>query len=121
MAIKRVKNGETFWVFPGGGIDDGEDHKEALVRECQEELGLDVEVLDLMSEYTFNNETLGEQKEYFYNCNIIGGELGTGDGPEYNQTEPNSRNKGSYEPAWIKLKGAANLDVRPTEIRNKLL
>jgi ADP-ribose pyrophosphatase YjhB (NUDIX family) len=121
LTIKRVKNDQTFWVFPGGGVDEGEEYKKALIRECEEELGLEVEVLDLMSEYTFNNETLGEQKEYFYNCNILGGELGTGNGPEYNQTEPNSRNKGSYEPVWIKLSELADFNLRPAEIKNELL
>jgi ADP-ribose pyrophosphatase YjhB (NUDIX family) len=121
LAIKRVKNEETYWVFPGGGVENQEDQKEALVRECKEELGLIVEVLDLFDEYVFDNETLGEQKEFFYNCKIIGGELGTGDGPEYNQDEQNSRNKGTYEPIWISLEEFLKLDIRPVEIKNKLI
>ncbi|KKQ01845.1 MAG: MutT/Nudix, partial [Candidatus Moranbacteria bacterium GW2011_GWD2_36_198] len=26
LVIKRIKNGETYFVFPGGGVDDGESH-----------------------------------------------------------------------------------------------
>lgn len=118
LAIKRIKNGETYWVFPGGGVEDGENYESALKRECKEELGLEVEVLELMFEYPFINKKFGEQKEYFYTCKIIGGELGTGDGPEYDQ---NSHNKGSYEPGWIKLSDLKNLDVRPATIKNNLL
>ncbi|EKE19582.1 MAG: MutT/NUDIX family phosphohydrolase [uncultured bacterium] len=117
LTIKRVKGGETYWVFPGGGVENGENHVEALKRECKEELGLDVEVLELMFEYTFANTKFGEQEEYFYRCEILSGDLGTGDGPEY--TQP-SIETGSYEPMWMKLNEMKNLDVRPSEVKEKL-
>lgn len=33
-----------FWEFPGGKVEPGEDPRAAVVRECQEELGCEVEV-----------------------------------------------------------------------------
>lgn len=118
LTIKRVRGHEIFWVFPGGGVDEGESHVEALKRECQEELGLKVEVFELVFEFPFMNKKFGEQKEYFYRCDIISGELGTGDGPEYTQA---SAENGSYEPIWVRLNELEKMDVRPLAVKASLM
>ena len=37
-----------WWEFPGGKIDAGESHQQALTREIMEELNADIEVRDLL-------------------------------------------------------------------------
>lgn len=39
----HVKN-HNYYKLPGGGIEEGEDIKTALDRECEEELGIEVEI-----------------------------------------------------------------------------
>jgi len=37
---------ENYYKLPGGGIEEGEDKMTALYRECQEEIGCDVEIVN---------------------------------------------------------------------------
>ncbi len=46
---------EFLWEFPGGKIP-GESPEECLVRECREELEIDIEVLDLFEQTTLYPE-----------------------------------------------------------------
>jgi len=43
------------WEFPGGKIDSGESDQEAVVREMQEEFGIQVSVLDKITSGTFKH------------------------------------------------------------------
>lgn len=52
--IKRTKDDAEYYVFPGGGIKDGETKKEAAEREAWEELGVKVKVGKYFSEVAFN-------------------------------------------------------------------
>lgn len=118
LIIKRVKKDSVYFVFPGGGVEESDkDKKTALIRECKEELGVDVEVLELIIKNSFFRKDEGEQREYFYKCNIIGGKLGTGDGPEFQE---NSDYEGTHELEWIKISELGNFDIRPVEVKTEL-
>jgi 8-oxo-dGTP diphosphatase len=39
-----------YWEFPGGKIEESESHEQALIREIQEEMGVDIEVGDLVAD-----------------------------------------------------------------------
>lgn len=43
---------EELWTLPGGGLDHGEDPRDAVVREVREETGLDATVSDLARVYS---------------------------------------------------------------------
>lgn len=112
--IERNRAGQIYYLFPGGGVDEGETHEEAAVREAHEELGLEVELEGLMADLTFR----GNRQTYF-RARVTGGEFGTGTGPEMD-ISADSR-LGSYKPVWLPLEEAVRLDTRPIELCEALL
>ena len=59
------------WEFPGGKVDPGEAHELALMREIQEELGVQVAVGELILLTTHAYKDV-EVTLYFYACELLG-------------------------------------------------
>lgn len=117
LAIKRVKENETYWILPGGGVEAGESDIEALVRECKEEVGVEVKVGEFVLEDDFYWK--GElEKIYFHKCKILSGKIGTGEGPEFQE---NSNYEGTFQIEWLDVKDLGNYDLRPMKLKSKLL
>jgi 8-oxo-dGTP diphosphatase len=101
-----VRDGRTYFVFPGGGIDSGETPADAAVRRAREELGVRV-VLGprlLIEQYH-------EQTVHYFSALVVRGEFGTGTGAEIRTSGTTDR--GTYEPVWMELTELPHYDVRP--------
>ncbi|MCB9421229.1 MAG: NUDIX domain-containing protein [Ardenticatenaceae bacterium] len=48
LLIDRQRNGRSYYVIPGGGVEPGESLAQAAIREAREELSLDVELGPLL-------------------------------------------------------------------------
>ena len=59
-------------------------------------------------------------KEYFFLCEYVDGEFGTGDGEEYSNN-PKYIDAGEHIPEIVKQEDIANLVLLPLEIKEKLL
>jgi 8-oxo-dGTP diphosphatase len=105
-AIERVRDGLTYHVLPGGQVDGGESTAEAARREAFEELGVMVKVRGLVAVVHFGDST----QQYFL-AEPIGGEFGTGAGPEMGS--PAESERGSYRAVWLPVGELVVRDLRP--------
>lgn len=69
LAVKYLEEGKVFYALPGGGQETGEPLHRNLLRECREELGIDVKIGDLI----FVREWLDEERhvhqiEFIFEC-----------------------------------------------------
>lgn len=121
LLMHRIKHGHEYWVFPGGGVDDADKSLEyGLKRECLEELGVEVEVKDLLMNKFYILDNLKGQIQYFYNCRIIGGKVGTGTGPEWS-SDRDIEKYGTYEIVWIPINELKNKTIYPFEVRDEIV
>ena len=111
LLMHRIKNGQEYFVFPGGGIKEDESEEDAIIREIKEELSLDAKIDKL----AFQIENRGQEELYFL-INEFSGTPALG-GPEKERMNRNNQ----YYPEWVDLATASNLsNFYPEEARQKI-
>ncbi len=121
--VLLTKNSDAsgyFYLFPGGGQEPGEELREAVIRECIEEIGKEVNVGELMfvREYIGKNHEFAEwdydfhQIEFYFSCTLesTDGLMVNGNNPDSNQVAVK----------WIDIDALENIRLYPKTLGEKI-
>ena len=115
LLMHRINNANEYWVFLGGGVEDGETPEQTVVREVMEEASINIKVDRLL--YTHIYSGIGH-KHYYYLCDYISGIPKLGN---YNEMESIINEGQTYEPAWVPIDKLPKLLLYPLEVRDWLI
>jgi len=101
LAIRRVRDGQEYYVLPGGHIEEGESARDAAIREVLEETGVRAMPNRLLYKNKFN-----DRFESFYYCQYASGEI------VKTETE---------EPVLLDLAELKDVDLRPNLVRDQII
>lgn len=111
--IERHRAGLDYFVFPGGGVNDGESPEQAAIREAMEELGVEVDIQRKVAEVKVGLES----RHVYFLVEQTGGEFGTGVGEEYTGSDPYSPEEGIYVPIWMPIEELAHhQNIYPVDV-----
>jgi len=131
LVFHRYRNGKWYYSFPGGGVEKGETPKQAMIREMQEELSIDVKKfiflfsvdvkLDKKHFFDLDENPEGINKyspvQYFYQITKFFGDPVLS-GPEKEKESENNQ----YIIKWISISELKNYkNLFPEEGRRKLI
>ncbi|MDQ0723003.1 8-oxo-dGTP diphosphatase [Paenibacillus sp. W4I10] len=121
LVIRLEDQYGTAYVFPGGGQEKGEELKDAVARECLEEIGQAANVGELLHirEYIGKNHEFAEwdadihQVEFYFACSLID--------PEATVFEGSNPDDHQVAVEWIALEELSQIRLYPKTIGELLL
>lgn len=111
-------SGVERYALPGGAQEDGERLLDALQRECEEEIGTRIEVIDLMFVGDYfkprqtNPPTTRHLLEFLFECTV------TADYEARNGPRPD---KHQVDVLWVPIKDLAGLNLVPADYADLLI
>ncbi|MBN2420845.1 NUDIX domain-containing protein [Candidatus Woesearchaeota archaeon] len=113
LLIHRFFKNREYYVFPGGGVEEGETTEEATIREMKEETSLDVKLDKKLWE--IHNEFDGRTCTYYLITEFEGESALSGPEAEINSKE------NSFKLEWHKLDKIHKLNLVPEEVKKKVI
>lgn len=113
LLIKRMKNGQEYYVLQGGHPRINEDPAVAAIRETQEETGVIVTDPRLILEFPDGYN----QRHRCYICLWVSGDKPELQGEERMRAAPDNR----YQPDWFPLADVPQLTIVPLLVKQWLL
>lgn len=107
LVIKRCKDGRSYCVLPGGGVEEGENLREACRRELLEETGLDGGVGDLLDVAVDREVPVA-----YFVVQVTSAEVALG-GPELHRASESNE----YDPRWVAATSLEAERLVPDEAR----
>ena len=98
--------GVSYWLLPGGGIEEGESEEECVQREMQEETNLRVSVERLLLDQPAEAGAVYKRRQTFL-CSVVSGTAAPGHEPE----EDAAASYGIVEVGWFDLRDESGWPV----------
>ena len=114
LMIHRFKNGEEYFVLPGGTVEEGETVEEAALRELKEETSLEGKIGKKVS--SFNDDDHADH-ELFEVIDAEGEVMLPSDSIEARI----SNDQNTFEPVWVNIKDIVDLKIYPGKTKGVLL
>lgn len=95
--IQRHRAGLDYFIFPGGGVEEGESPEKAAIREAMEELGIEVAIRQKVAVIQLGHKS----RQVYFLMEQTGGQFGAGTGEEYTNADPEGPEEGIYIPIWM--------------------
>jgi len=111
LLMRRHKDGRDYCVLPGGGVESGEQPRDAALRELAEETGL-AGVVDCY----LGSVTHADRTAHYFRVVVEPGPMAFG-GPELSAASDENR----YTPEWISLDDLDEANLQPVEARALVL
>jgi ADP-ribose pyrophosphatase len=115
LMVRQHHEGRDLWMVPGGGIEEGENSREAVVREVREETGLEVKAGKLIWHVEQVCEKKGQRFVDFFLCSHTGGEPVLGRDPEFDDDHQVLR-----EVTFLSRAELSGLEVYPPYMKDEL-
>ena len=115
LVMHRVNNGDEYWLFPGGGQENGETPEQTAIREIDEETTIKVKIVKPVYHIIWDTD----EENFFYLCEYISGEPKLRfDSEEFDKMKNEDQ---IYEPMWIDIEKLSALKLYQLEIRDLFL